>query len=148
MSTYTQIIYQIVFSTKYREPVLHKKGRRELFNYIKGIITKKGCKIYEINGVEDHIHILTHLHQSIALASLVKDIKVASSMYIKEKNLFKGFLSWQLGYGAFTYNVREKEKLVNYVRKQEVHHARKSSADELIELLAENGVEYDERFLE
>jgi hypothetical protein len=69
-------------------------------------------------------------------------------MYIKEKNLFKGFLSWQLGYGAFTYNVREKEKLVNYVRKQEVHHARKSSADELIELLAENGVEYDERFLE
>jgi len=46
---------------------------------------------------------VAHLHPTVALASLVKDIKVASSGYIKEKGLFPSFDSWQDGYGAFTY---------------------------------------------
>ncbi|MEQ9313501.1 MAG: transposase [Cytophagales bacterium] len=68
MSTYTQIIYQIVFSTKNRVPVLHKKGRPDLFKYIWGILKNKKCHLYQINGVEDHIHILTHIHPSVALS--------------------------------------------------------------------------------
>jgi REP element-mobilizing transposase RayT len=38
--------------------------------------------------VEDHIHILTHIHPTIALASLVKDIKLASISLIKEEGIF------------------------------------------------------------
>ncbi|MEP0005496.1 MAG: IS200/IS605 family transposase [Balneola sp.] len=108
MSTYTQIIYQIVFSTKNRVPVLHKTGRTDLFKYIWGILKNKKCHLYQINGVEDHIHILTHIHPSVALSQLVKDIKLASSIYIKENKLFFGFDGWQEGYGAFTYSLKEK----------------------------------------
>ncbi|WP_051291188.1 IS200/IS605 family transposase [Pedobacter glucosidilyticus] len=89
MSTYTQIIYQIVFSTKYRGRTLTKDNRKELFKYIWGILENKKCHLYRINGVEDHIHIVTHLHPSVSLASLVKDIKVASSLYIKEQKWIK-----------------------------------------------------------
>ena len=88
MSTYTQSLYQIIFSTKRREPTLSKDNRPELFKYIWGILKNKKCHLYRINGVEDHIHIITHLHQSVALAILVKDIKIASSMFIKEQGLF------------------------------------------------------------
>ena len=122
MSTYTQIIYQIVFSTKNREKVLEKNNRPELFKYIWGILNKKQCHLYRINGVEDHIHIVTHLHPSIALADIVKDIKVSSALFIKEKKLFEGFTSWQSGYGAFTYSVDAKESLIDYVKNQEEHH--------------------------
>ena len=91
MSTYTQILYHIIFSTKYRACTLTKAGRPILFQYIGGLLKNKQCHVYKINGVEDHLHIVTHLHPSIALASLVKDIKVASSAYIKEQQLFKNF---------------------------------------------------------
>lgn len=147
MSTYTQIIYQIVFSTKHREPVIKKKNRDELFKYIWGIIKNKKCHLYRINGVEDHLHIVTHLHPSVSLASLVKDIKVASSLYIKEQNLFEDFIGWQDGYGAFTYTVKEKNRLIEYVKRQEEHHKIKTFKEEYRELLLEHEIEFDEKYL-
>ena len=74
MSTYTQILYQIVFSTFEREETLAPANRQELFRYISGILQNKKCHLYRINGVYDHLHIVTHLHPSISLASLIKDI--------------------------------------------------------------------------
>ncbi len=38
MPTYTQILYQIVFSTKNREKVLKEENREELYRYIWGIL--------------------------------------------------------------------------------------------------------------
>ena len=147
MSTYTQILYQIVFSTKNRMPVLHKENRKELFKYIWGILESKNCHLYQLNGVEDHLHILTHLHPSIALSDLVKDIKIASSKLIKENNLFPGFAGWQEGYGAFTYSFDAKETLINYIKNQEEHHRKISFQEEYIQLLKERNIEFDEKYL-
>lgn len=148
MSTYTQILYQIVFSTKSRKRILRKENRSKLFKYIWGILKNKKCHLYRINGVEDHLHIITHLHPSIALASLVKDIKLASSAHIKKNELFPGFSGWQEGYAAFTYSIDAKDKLIEYVKNQEAHHKKKSFKEELIELLLKHGVEFDEKYLE
>ena len=83
MSTYTQILYQIVFSTKNREHTLDKESQKELYQYIWGVLKNKKCHLYQIGGVTDHLHILTHLHPSISLSSLIKDIKLSSSELIK-----------------------------------------------------------------
>jgi REP element-mobilizing transposase RayT len=147
MSTYTQIIYQVVFGTKNRERTLWTEGRPELFRYITGIIQNKKCHLYRINGVEDHLHIVTHLHPAVSLASLVKDIKVASTIYIKEKNLFGKFNGWQEGYGAFTYSIKEKDRLIEYVKNQEEHHRKRSFRKEYEDLLKENGVQFEEKYL-
>ena len=147
MSTYTQILYQIVFSTKRREKILTKDGREELFKYISGILVRKRCHLYRINGVEDHLHIVTHLHQSVALASLVKDIKLASSDYIKKNGLFPDFKGWQEGYRAFTYSIHAVRNLIEYVKNQEEHHRKETFREEFIHLLHEHGVEFDERYL-
>jgi len=147
MSTYTQILYQIVYSTKGRKPTMLKENRKELFKYIWGILKNKRCHLYRINGVADHLHIVTHLHPSIALANLVKDIKLASTDLIKDKKLFPDFSGWQEGYAAFTYSIDAKHNLIEYVKNQEQHHRKKTFKEELIELLQEHGIEYDEKYL-
>ena len=147
MSTYTQILYQIVFSTKHREHSLEKENRPTLFKYICGVLNKSNCHLYRINGVEDHLHIVTHIHPSIALADLVKNIKVASSGFIKNNKIFRNFIGWQDGYGGFTYSINEKSRLIEYVKNQEEHHKIISFRDEYIELLREHQIDFDEIYL-
>lgn len=146
MSTYTQILYQIVFGTKNRERTLSKKNRDELFKYMTVVIQNNKCHLYRINGVEDHLHILLQLHPSVALADLAKDLKVSTSLYIKEKKLFSDFSGWQEGYGAFTYSLESKDNLINYIKNQEEHHSKKSFVEEYKKLLQEHGVEFDEKY--
>lgn len=148
MSTYTQIIYQIVFGTKRREKtLLYKEMRDELFKYITGILESKKCHLYRIGGVEDHMHIVTHIHPTVALANLIKDIKLASTEYIKANNLFPGFKGWQEGYGAFTYSISSKENLIAYVMNQEEHHRTRSFEDEYKGLLHTHDVTFEEKYL-
>jgi len=147
MGTFTQILYQIVYSTKDRKPVLHKDNRPELFKYVWGILKNKNCHLYRIGGIEDHIHIVTHIHPTVALAPLVKDIKVSSTEFIKTQGLFPDFEGWQVGYAAFTYAFEAKDHLIEYVKNQEEHHKSVTFLDELKILLLEHGVEFDEKYL-
>jgi REP element-mobilizing transposase RayT len=103
--------------------------------------------LYRIGGVADHLHIVTHIHPTVAPASLVKDIKLASSDFIKSNDLFPLFKGWQEGYGAFTYSFNAKDSLIEYVKGQEKHHHTKSFREEFIELLEEHGVTFDEKYL-
>lgn len=135
------------FSTKDREKTLLENNREDLFRFICGILKNKKCLLYQINGVEDHLHIAPHLHPTIALSSLVKDIKIASSIWIKQNQMFPNFTAWQEGYGGFTYSIKEKGALTNYIKSQEEHHRVKTFREEFIELLNEHGIEFDERYL-
>lgn len=146
MSTYTQVYYHIVFGTKYRKPCLQKAKREDLFKYIWGILNKKKYHLYRINGVEDHLHIFTHIHPNIALSDLVKDIKLASSDWIKTNQIYRAFSGWQDGYAAFTKSDSEKDTIINYIKNQEVHHQKKSFKEELKTLLQEAGIEFNEKY--
>jgi putative transposase len=147
MGTYRQIFYQIVFGTKHRKPTIAEAYESELYKYIYGIIKNKHCKLYRINGIEDHIHIMSDLHPSICLSDYVKDIKVASSLWMKENGKFPAFEGWQDGYGAFTYSGREKDMIINYIKNQKEHHKSENFYDEYKRLLIENGIEFDEKYL-
>lgn len=147
MSTYTQIIYQIVFGTYKHERTMQGEGKEELYKYISGLLQNKKCHLYRINGMEEHLHIVTHIHPTVALSNLVKDIKVSTSEWIKDNRIFKHFNGWQEGYGAFTYSIKEKDKLIEYVKNQQEHHKKTTFREEYIALLKEHGIEYDEKYL-
>ena len=147
MSSYRQILYHLTFHTRNSEKVLTSSENDELFKYIWGILKNKNCKLYRINGVEDHIHIICDLHPSIALANLVKDIKVSSSKWIKEKSVYPKFSHWAEGYGAFTLSLKEKDSAIKYVMNQQEHHRKFSFREEYIQLLKDNGIEFDEKYL-
>ena len=144
---YTQLLYQIVFSTKYRENVLTKPERDKLYAYMHGILKNKKCHVYIINGVENHVHIITHIHQTVAIADLVRTIKANSSKWIKDNDYFPDFIGWQTKYAAFSYSIEAKKNLINYVARQEEHHEKQSFEEETIKLLKKHKVEYNEKFL-
>lgn len=146
MSTYTQIYYHIVFSTKHRKPTLNSEHEDELYKYIWGIIKNKKCTLYRINGMPDHLHIFTSLHPTVRLSDLVKDIKVASNLWMKQNDLFPEFEEWQEGYGAFTYCIRDKEMIINYIKNQKKHHHAEDFESEYRRLLLENEIEFDEKY--
>ena len=145
--SYRQIYYQIVFGTKYRKPTISPEHCDELYKYIAGIIRNLNCKPYQINGIEDHIHIFSDLHPSVSLSNYVKEIKVASNLWMKETGKFPLFDSWQDKYGAFTYSIRERDKIFNYVKNQKQHHKTEAFYDEFKRLLIENGIEFEEKYL-
>ena len=148
MSTYTQILYHIVFATKNRQLVLLKERGDDMYKYIWGVIQKRDSHLYRIGGIEDHVHILCSLHPSVALADLVKEIKVASATWIKANNIFPDFGHWQNGYGAFTSSEKSKERIVEYIKGQEQHHHAETSPSELKRLLIEAGIEFDQKYFE
>jgi len=146
MSSYRRVLNHIIFRTKSGKRTLNQQYSKELYAYIMGIIQNKKGFLYRINGMEDHIHILTDLHPSIALADLVRDIKSSSSVWLKEKGINNLFEGWAEGYAAFTYAWNDKDKIVTYIKNQHEHHKKTSFEDELKELLIEHGVSYDEKF--
>lgn len=145
--SYRQIFYQIVFGTKYRKMTIAEENCEQLYKYIWGITKNKKCKLYRINGIEDHIHIFSDLHPSTSLADYIKDIKVSSNGWMKNSGLFPEFEGWQDSYGAFTYSIKEKDIIINYIKNQKEHHKKETFYDEFRRLLTENGVEFNEKYL-
>ena len=146
-NTYTQILYHVVFSTKGRAPCIPKDQREKLCAYIWGIHKRLRCHLYRIGGVEDHLHLLTSLHPSLALAQYVEKVKTGSTNWIRRENSIRDWPGWQDGYGAFTASLAEKDSLVEYTKGQEEHHRKVSFGDELRALLEKAGVAYDPKYL-
>ena len=54
---------------------------------------------------------------------------------------------WQDGYSAFTIGRSEIERVRRYIQDQEEHHRQRTFEDEYRQLLTENGIDFDERYL-
>ncbi|MDO9185027.1 MAG: IS200/IS605 family transposase [Bacteroidia bacterium] len=143
----TKIYTHLVFSTKYRESVLHKEVQTELYSYLGGICKNLECFPIKIGGYTDHIHILCLLSKKIAVMKLLEEVKKNSSKWIKTKGEeFAGF-HWQDGYGAFSVNPSEIDIVVRYIENQEEHHKKVSFQDEYRAFLKKYKVDYDERYV-
>ena len=148
MSTYTQILYQIVFGSKDYASFLNKENQGLLFAYIVGMLNMRNCHPYQVGGYENHVHIVTHISPTINLADLVREIKKAShEMMVRDKRFFSCFTGWQVGYGAFTYHISMKAVLIKYVLNQEQHHKGITFREEMIKLLNDNLVPFKEEYL-
>jgi putative transposase len=146
MSSYRQLLYHFVFRTKEGLPTIRQDRVEELYSYITGIIKHKNSHLYRINGIENHLHILTDLHPSVAVADFMRDIKVSSSLWIKNSDFFPSFDGWAEGYGSFTCSYMDLGRLIEYIKSQKEHHKKKTFDEEYRNLLLESGVQIDERF--
>jgi putative transposase len=147
MSSYRQILYHIIFRTKSGKRTLNPEQIREFFGYTLGIIKNHKCVLYRINAVEDHVHFLSDLHPSLALADYMREIKASTSYWIKDKGIFPNFEGWAEGYAAFTYSWKEKDIIISYIKRQQEHHKKESFMEEYSRLLKEYGIKVDDRYL-
>lgn len=137
----------IVFSTKYRQHLIHPPVEEELHAYLGGICNKLECHVLKVGGYTDHIHILCMLSKKIALMKLVEELKSHSSKWMKTKDPSLANFYWQDGYGAFSVNPAEVDVVINYIANQKEHHRKKTFQEEYKATLDKYKVKYDERYV-
>ncbi len=136
-----------MFSTKHREPIISPPVETELHSYLGGVCKNLGCQPLIVGGYTDHIHILCMLSKKLALMKLLEEIKSNSSKWIKTKdNVYSNFY-WQDGYGAFSVNPAEVDKVVAYIANQKEHHRKKTFQEEYRSILKKYTIEFDERYV-
>ncbi len=148
MSTYSQLLYHIVFSTKGRMRTLNLKKRDEILSYMCGFLRNNNTHVFRINMTDDHVHIFCSIHQSECISSLIKGLKIATGKWMKSQNISPDFHGWQIGYGIFTVNWNDRQKLIEYIKNQQEHHKHTDSLAEFKKLLDEFGIDYKDAYLE
>jgi putative transposase len=143
----SRILVHLVFSTKGRTPWLTSEIQPELHRYISGTLNAQKCVTIQIGGHVDHIHAFFGLARTITVAQLVEDIKTSSSKWIKTKDPAFADFHWQKGYGAFSIGYLDADTVVSYIRNQEEHHRQTPYQDEFRNLMRQNNVEFDERYM-
>ncbi|MCL1856457.1 MAG: transposase [Kiritimatiellaeota bacterium] len=143
----SRVYVHITFSTKDRYPFIDDGIKEELWAYIGGVCNALECTSIRTGGYNDHVHVCCVLSRKVTQIKLLEEIKKESSKWIKSKGeRYRGFY-WQGGYGIFSVNPSEIEKVVEYIKNQGEHHKQRSFQDELLAFLKKYKVEYDERYL-
>jgi REP element-mobilizing transposase RayT len=86
-NTYTQLHYQFVFATKFRDASISKSWSEDLHKYITGIVQNHKHKMLQINSMPDHVHMLIGMRPQQSISQLLQMVKEDSSKWIKQNSL-------------------------------------------------------------
>jgi len=116
--------YHLVLVTKYRHPVIKGDLEKRLYEYTRQYFLDRDCNLLELNGEEDHIHILFDAPPQINMADFVNAYKSASSRRMRQE--FSGYLKpfywksyfWSRSYFICTVSDHSVEVVLNYIQNQ------------------------------
>lgn len=148
MHTFTSCYMHCVWSTKERRRLINPGLQERLWPYFGGIARANKMSAIEVGGVEDHVHILLSLPSTLAISKAVQLLKGNSSKWIHESFPEHRAFEWQEGYGAFSIGVSGVEATVDYIRRQEEHHRKRTFRDELADFLKKHGMTYEDKMLD
>jgi putative transposase len=100
----------ITFATKDRMPLIKKHLQNNIHNCIWKKCKKMGLYLHKIGGIEDHIHMLLYIPPKLSGASVIGQIKGASSYYVNNEIGKQERLYWQRGYGMKTVSESDLSK--------------------------------------
>jgi REP element-mobilizing transposase RayT len=146
-NTYTQLYIHFVFAVKYRAALLDGSWDERLRLYITAITQNNGHKMLAINNMPDHLHMFIGLNPAQSLSELMRLVKGDSSEWINKQKLTSVKFQWQEGYGAFSYNKSQIDKVVKYILNQQEHHKKESFLDEYRQLLKNFDIDFDEKYI-
>jgi REP element-mobilizing transposase RayT len=143
--SYTNLLYHIVYGTKNRLPLITTELRPRLHDYLGGIVNGLHGTPLEINGTADHVHVLARIQPVISISEFLSKFKSISSGWARRQTQKR--FNWQVKYGAFSVSASQVERVQNYIRNQEAHHAQISFEEEFRALLKSHGIEFEEKYL-
>jgi putative transposase len=117
-TTFSNLLYHIVYSTKDRIPLIGGDLREPLYEYVGGFIRGERGILLEIGGVPDHVHLLAKFKTDIAVSMMVQKIKGKSSGWVNERPGRTERFEWQAGYGIFSVSESLVDKVRLYIRNQ------------------------------
>lgn len=144
----TDLVVHVIFSTKDRQRFLDDVLRPRLYAYIKAITHKHGARLHNVNGSDDHIHLLLSLSTDVALADLMRHVKGGSSYWVHREFPDREAFAWQNGFAAFSVSHSRLKHVDEYIARQLEHHKRLTFRDELLTFLKKHEIAYDERYLQ
>jgi len=113
----------LVFVTKYRKKVFNKTALNILHIIFTSVCDDMNAKLIEINGENDHIHLLIEYPPKLAISNLVNSLKGVSSRLLRKhlpainKYYWKGVL-WSPSYFASSCGGAPIEIIKEYIQKQ------------------------------
>jgi REP element-mobilizing transposase RayT len=142
---FIKVWIHLVWATKNRKPLLTNDIRRKIFTHIRENARSKNIDLDFINGYTDHIHCLVALNQEQTIAKVVQLIKGESSFWINKNSICKEKFEWQDDYFAVSVSESGVDKVRDYIKKQEEHHAKKTFQQEYDEFMEKYGFEIIKR---
>lgn len=119
---YWRLFYHIVWGTKNRLPLVESAWEADLYGYIWGKATALECIPHAINGIPDHIHVIISIPPKLSVATLIGQLKGASSHRVNEIFVTHQSFAWQTEYGVFSFSEKSLSRVINYVKNQKKHH--------------------------
>ena len=77
--------FHLIVVTKYRHRCITEEMMDDLKNITEDFLLKKGGSVLEMNGEEDHVHVLFEIPPHVELASMVCSLKTVTSRLIRKK---------------------------------------------------------------
>jgi putative transposase len=115
----------IVWATRDRLPLITSEIEERVYRCICQEAEKMGAEIIAIGGMPDHVHLAVQFPATISFSDFVKQIKGASSNFVKKSLLPPdSFFYWQEGYGLFAFQRNMIPTVVAYIQNQKTHHAK------------------------
>jgi putative transposase len=143
----SNILIHLIWSTKDRHPWLKSGIREKTHAFLAGAVRQMDCEAYRVGGVADHVHLAVRLSRTLSVADLVKEVKTASSKWVKTQDASLPDFAWQQGHGVFSVGMSQKETLLRYIDTQEEHHRTRTFQDEYRDFLTKYGIDFDERYV-
>lgn len=144
----SNLLVHLVFSTKDRTPWLADVPlREEMHAYLGGVSAKLECPTVIVGGFTDHVHLLARMSRTITVADWVKELKRVSCLWAHDRHADWREFHWQAGYGAFSVSQSSTDAVVDYIRDQEKHHQKRDFKDEFRQMLRQQGIAWDERYV-
>jgi REP element-mobilizing transposase RayT len=142
-----RIPIHFVWGTKYRQPFIRPEIEIELFKYMASIFREHESPCLAINGMPDHVHMLSILSRKVTVATLIEEVKKSSSKWMKTKGIWYRDFYWQNGYAAFGVGENAIEVVKSYIDHQKTHHLKKSFRREYLDYFEVQGMAYKENYL-
>lgn len=131
---FVKINIHCVWSTKNRAPLLDSPAlRKQVWGHIYENAKNKNIHIVAVNGYQDHCHCLLTLGTNQSIAEIIQLIKGESSFWINKNKLTKAYFNWQSEYFAVSVSESLVERVKDYLKNQEEHHAKKTFLQEFEE---------------
>jgi len=143
--SHTAFLYHIVWRTYRSVPAITEEHERLLYAFVLAFCNARNCYLFRINSVPDHVHILVSISPQLSVSEFMKVLKVESNKWLKEnRDKFPYFDGWGNGYAGFSYSIKDKDTIIEYITRQKEHHRIKTFREEYRDFLIENGMEPDD----
>jgi len=146
-NTYIKILLHLVFAIKNRDASISPLWRDRFYAYICGILRSSENYPIAIGGTDNHIHIFFAYSGKLPLPDLVRDIKSSSSKYVNDNRLMLCRFEWQKGYACFSHSPSQADAVSKYINRQYEHHLGHTFDEEIRQMMARFGIDYDERYI-